>query len=251
VLCAVGLSDETISSKLFHRGPVERPHNGAAVIRLDDLLRVPHEDALFACDSQAPLPAFLRLVKDCGAIAVDTRREKWNAPSLMDAFCAALRDFILLSQSLRISSLGRVIFQKYPGFCPYCRMSPHEDSRCKTARSVHFRGDGPTTGSYQSHGCQPESLQEWQNMFQRIYPRRITDLHLNRSVLGLFEELGELAEAIIQADRSAIEEELADTFSYLMGLANELTAQTSAVTNGAFSFEDEFLLRYRGEHNNS
>jgi NTP pyrophosphatase (non-canonical NTP hydrolase) len=215
------------------------------VVRLDDLLKRLPEEAFVACGPPGSLLALVRLVMNCGAIAGDSRREKWSAPSLMDAFCAALRDFILLSQRLEITSLETIIFRKYPGFCPYCKMSPHEESRCKAALGVDVLGGGAPTGGYESHGLQPESLQEWQDMFQRIYPRRIADLHSNRSVLALCEELGELAEAIIDDDRSAIEEELADTFSYLMGLANELTALATAVATSTFSLEDEFLLRYQ------
>ena len=118
-------------------------------------------------------------------------------------------------------------------------MCPHDESRCKTSADVHPRGRAADPG--QTVLCQPESLQQWQDLFQMIYPRRVEDLHSHRSVLGLFEELGELSEAILRADRSAIEEELADTFTYIVGVANELMVQP---TLRSFSLEEEFLLRY-------
>jgi hypothetical protein len=66
----------------------------------------------------------------------------------------------------------------------------------------------------------PSGIVEWQLMFSRIYPRprRTDDARLARSVIGLFVELGELAEAIRVFERypkySAWE--AADVFSYLM-----------------------------------
>ena len=59
-------------------------------------------------------------------------------------------------------------------------------------------------------------LNEWQLMFQEIYPRESDDRW--RSTIGLFEELGELAEAIRVFDKYPMYflGEAADIFSYLM-----------------------------------
>jgi hypothetical protein len=65
--------------------------------------------------------------------------------------------------------------------------------------------------------------------------------------LGLFEELGELAEAIRVFDRypKYFAGEAADVFSYLMGLANEYSLQQKR-ENRHFSLEEEFIKRYPG-----
>ena len=83
-------------------------------------------------------------------------------------------------------------------------------------------------------------------MFQRIYPRSIRDR--GRSTVGLLEELGELAEAIriFGMPPNYFLGEAADTFSYLMGIANEHSLRMSQDTGTEFSFESEFLKRFPG-----
>src|SRR5262249_35619380 len=92
----------------------------------------------------------------------------------------------------------------------------------------------------------PVSLDEWQAMFQAIYPRTPEDK--GRSTLGLCEELGELAEAVRVFDKHPkyCAGEAADTFSYLMGLANEYALRLAQQNGEAFSFEREFITRYPG-----
>jgi NTP pyrophosphatase (non-canonical NTP hydrolase) len=82
-------------------------------------------------------------------------------------------------------------------------------------------------------------------MFQKIYPRGPED---RRSVIGLFEEIGELAEAIrvFEPHPEYFAGEAADVFSYLMGVANELGSRMLQEDNAELSLQDEFLKRYPG-----
>jgi NTP pyrophosphatase (non-canonical NTP hydrolase) len=91
----------------------------------------------------------------------------------------------------------------------------------------------------------PTSLNEWQLMFQVIYPRSPNES--GRSTIGLLEEVGELDEAIRVYDQHPMYllGEAADTFSYLMGIVNEHQMKEE-VQERAFSLEDEFLRRYPG-----
>jgi NTP pyrophosphatase (non-canonical NTP hydrolase) len=83
-------------------------------------------------------------------------------------------------------------------------------------------------------------------MFAQIYERRVDDRA--RSTLGLFEELGELAEAIRVFDRfpKYLAGEAADVFSYLMGVANEHALRRAQDNEPEFSLGTEFLRRYPG-----
>ena len=89
-------------------------------------------------------------------------------------------------------------------------------------------------------------MNDWQKMFQEIYPREADDR--GRSTIGLLEELGELAEAIRVFDKHPkyFLGEAADTFSYIMGIANEHALRQRQDYDILFSFEDEFLKRYPG-----
>ena len=139
------------------------------------------------------------------------------------------------------------MFRKFPGVCPYCRKAPHEDMICKQVRGTtttvnhaevvtHFKRSWPS---------RPRGLDDWQRMFNSIYPRQVGEA--GRSTLGLMEELGELAEAIrvFDAHPQYFLGEAADTFSYIMGFANE-HALRETQEERTFSFEREFLSRYPG-----
>ena len=82
-------------------------------------------------------------------------------------------------------------------------------------------------------------------MFNRIYPRNLNEI--GRSTIGLMEELGELAEAVrvFDAHPHYFLGEAADTFTYIMGIANEHQMR-EAQEDRNFSFEREFLSRYPG-----
>jgi len=85
-------------------------------------------------------------------------------------------------------------------------------------------------------------------MFDAIYERDVNDLNSGRSTLGLFEELGELAEAVrvFEKHPKYFAGEVADVFSYIMGIANECGLKRQMDDKPPFDFESEFLLRYPG-----
>ena len=147
----------------------------------------------------------------------------------------------------RIRSVEELVFRKFPYACPYCRLVPHEDGPCKTIRGTKSTVDHDALRnlSIQNRERKPCTLNGWQKMFQDIYPRSVTDS--GRSTIGLLEELGELAEAIRVYDQHPkyLLGEAADTFSYLMGIANEHQMHL-AIEDNDFSLEDEFLQRYPG-----
>jgi NTP pyrophosphatase (non-canonical NTP hydrolase) len=83
-------------------------------------------------------------------------------------------------------------------------------------------------------------------MFERIYPRALEDS--SKSVVALFEEVGELAEAVRVFERfpKYFAGEAADVFSYIMGIANEYNLQLQRDEERQFDFEAEYLRRYPG-----
>ena len=167
---------------------------------------------------------------------------------MTDALCKALGWYFPLLAKLKIRSVEELIFRKFPNCCPYCRLAPHQDAVCKTVR-----GTSPTLNHAEverlyreNWPARPKSLNGWQRMFQDIYPRATTDQ--GRSTVGLLEELGELAEAVrvFDAHPKYFLGEAADTFSYLMGIANEHAIRLAQENDEVFSFEDEFLKRFPG-----
>jgi NTP pyrophosphatase (non-canonical NTP hydrolase) len=196
---------------------------------------------------RSPHATFSHFVEVCGMLTIHDRRKKREGSSVVDAICKALGWYFPLMAKFRIRSVEELVFRKFPYACPYCRRAPHEDAPCKLVRGTKSTVDHNALRLLyaQNHEKRPGSLNGWQNMFQDIYPRSTTDA--GRSTIGLLEELGELAEAIRVYDQHPMYMlgEAADTFSYLMGIANEHRIQI-AMEDQHFSLEDEFLRRYPG-----
>ncbi len=219
-----------------------------AIIRLDDLYRMVSHIYSEQNAQRAATATFAHFVEVCGMLTLHDRDKPREGLSVDDALCKALGWYFPLLAKFRVRSVEELIFRKFPYACPYCRRLPHKDEECK-------RVEGPTPRVVdhaamreeyiRNLGRQPRGLDEWQSMFQAIYPRSLKDRDF--SVSGLFEELGELAEAIRVFDRfpKYFAGEAADVFSYIMGIANEHRLRERAGKRD-FSFEAEFIRRYPG-----
>ena len=146
-----------------------------------------------------------------------------------------------------VTSVENLVFRKFPNVCPYCRQTPHQERVCKTVKGESTVNHDELREKYRENiGDKPKGLNDWQDMFQDIYPRNTDDK--TRSAIGLMEELGELAEAVRVFDRHPqfLAGEAADIFSYIMGLANEYTLKKETNGEDAFDFQDAYLSRYPG-----
>ncbi|HNW92067.1 MAG TPA: MazG nucleotide pyrophosphohydrolase domain-containing protein [bacterium] len=63
-------------------------------------------------------------------------------------------------------------------------------------------------------------IREFQEHIRGLYAGRDTTRGLDRTMLWLVEEIGELAEAVRQNDRVKLEEELADVVAWAASVAN-------------------------------
>jgi NTP pyrophosphatase (non-canonical NTP hydrolase) len=191
---------------------------------------------------------FAHFVEVCGMLTIHDRKKKRESVNVESALCKALGWFFPLLAKFRVKSVEELIFRKYPYVCPYCRRCPHEDSICKTVKGTIKTVDhSALNDAYALNiGRKPGSLTDWQRMFAEIYPRRVDETY--RSTIGLFEEVGELAEAIRVFERypKYFAGEAADVFSYLMGMANEHALRIDSDEGRAFSLEEAFAKSYPG-----
>jgi len=222
-------------------------------VRLDDLYKMV---AHIYGEQNAQRPAsstFAHFVEVCGMLTSHDRQKKREEVSAEDALCKSLAWYFPLLAKFRVKSVEELVYRKFPYACPYCRLAPHSDERCKTVRGTKKTVDHDSLRKmYSTNAAQrPASLDEWQKMFRIIYPRNTNDTP-GRSAMGLMEELGELAEAVRVFDRypKYFAGEAADVFSYLMGFANEhalrLWRAKREDDDTEFSLEKEFLKRYPG-----
>lgn len=215
---------------------------------LDDLYRMVAHIYSEQNIARSIASTFSHFVEVCGMLTIHDRKKRREGVSVTDALCKALGWYFPLLAKMRIRSVEEIIYRKFPYACPYCRQVPHKDAICKLVR-----GTSSTVSHAEVHelyqrnaGRRPKGLDEWQHMFQEIYPRESDDR--GRSTIGLLEEIGELAEAIRVYDKHPkyFIGEAADAFSYLMGIANEHALRLKQDQDIDFSFEHEFLLRYPG-----
>ncbi len=135
--------------------------------------------------------------------------------------------FFALCGRAGIPSVEKMIWAKFPNVCPYCRLKIHLGTRCKEndpSRSEVDWNELKVIGD-RDRGHMPRTLAQWQQMFNRIYPRdENTNHELNIKRLG--EELGETAEAIriLPVAAQYIICEAPDIFAWLMGFANQFDA---------------------------
>ena len=175
------------------------------------------------------------------------RKKKRDRVDVPGALCKALGWYFPLLAKMGVESVERLLFTKYPNVCPYCRKAPHVEQECKLIKGTegvlsHELVREFTEANWETR---PASLNEWQRMFNNIYPRSLNSMGF--SIIALMEELGELAEAVRVFDRYPhyFYGEAADVFSYLMGLANEYALRCSE-RGETFDYELEFLARYPG-----
>jgi NTP pyrophosphatase (non-canonical NTP hydrolase) len=219
-------------------------------LRLDDLYKMIAHTYGEQNAQRPPSATFAHFVEVCGMLTIHSRDKKREGFTFVDALCKALGWYFPLMAKFKVASVEDLIFRKFPYVCPYCRLKPHRDMVCKTTRGTTSTVDHKALrNAYITNlSAKPTTINEWQQMFGQIYPRSMDDARSGRSTLGLFEELGELAEAVRVFDRypKYFAGEAADVFSYLMGLANEHELLLQRENDSVLSLEDELIKRYPG-----
>jgi NTP pyrophosphatase (non-canonical NTP hydrolase) len=125
--------------------------------------------------------------------------------------------FISLMNRLHID-IDEAVWQRFPYSCSYCGKCPCVCKAEKVATRLKVTGKG---------SMRPKTIEEFQDMFGRIYPPGARTL--DDAAIHLAEEVGELSEAFhiyIGSHRDSnfdnIYSEAADFFSCAMGMFNSI-----------------------------
>lgn len=190
---------------------------------------------------------FLHFVEVCALLTEVARNKNRAKIDVEGAICKTLGWYFPLLAKMRVESAEKLVFHKYPNVCPYCRENPHNEANCKLVLGADLTVDHENLDEKRVENVHkvPESLNQWQSMFAHIYPRNLNTG--NFSTIAIFEELGEIAEAIRVFDRHPhyFYGEAADIFSYIMGFANEHALKLK-MDGEEFDLESAFLSRYPG-----
>lgn len=136
----------------------------------------------------------------------------------------AIAWWLALCGKAGVRSVEQLLWWKFPGVCPYCNESVHDDAKCQEAKA---RSRGPDWDELERLGNanaskRPKTIAEWQQMFRTIYPAHASSEPYSMTFARLTEELGELGEALRVQPLAPgyFFSEAADVFAWLMHLQN-------------------------------
>ncbi len=138
--------------------------------------------------------------------------------------------FISITNQLHVD-LEEEVWNRFPYLCSYCASCP---CLCKKNK-IERRKEVPVDNIKR-----PKLLEEFQNMFNQIYPTK--QKTLEHAGVHLAEEAGEFSEAILtyrggheDEDFKKVELEMADFFSCIMGVFNSLGVNVAKELSITFS----------------
>ena len=198
-----------------------------------------------------PSYVWLRSVENAGTrVAEFVRREEYQEAiqSLGKAFgllCYFVRKF---RESYNISSLSEIAWNKYPGMCYACadKIPENEASggdyvSCMCLGMQGKPRNKKKSGQRLEHARKekkkPKTLDEWSSMIRSIYKEAHSVLPISAICLHFIEEIGEVTKELYEYEELArskthknqlkkkiknLEEEIADTFSWIFGLINKI-----------------------------
>jgi NTP pyrophosphatase (non-canonical NTP hydrolase) len=128
-----------------------------------------------------------------------------------------------------------VLWTKFPGICPYG--GEEKDCDCEGRKDL-VRISESVVRWHQENGTRPETIADWQAMYERIYGKANRSRGYHFAVARLPEEIMEMIECILPwiEDRQKLKLELADIGARIFALAILLE----------FSLQEVFLFRYPG-----
>ena len=133
----------------------------------------------------------------------------------------ALAWWFSLCGKLGVRSVEAMLWDKFPGHCPYCQLPHHEPDRCTEMKAASPGPRWASLATLGSVGDRPKTVSEWQLMFNKIYPVNQGD-QFGPAFARLYEELAELSEAVrvFSSVPGYFLSEASDVFAWLMKIQN-------------------------------
>ncbi|WP_420126394.1 GGDEF domain-containing protein [Longimicrobium sp.] len=171
---------------------------------------------------------FAHLVEVVAGFARHIRKDE-DRKAAKEFLAKMLAWFCALSRELKIQDLERLLWDKFPLVCPYCK---GKQCRCGSHRES-IDVEWLERMSIAHDLDRPRNLNEWQRMFRYIYGRQgippqdiqsSIEHRVHHAFFRLLEELGELAEAcrLEHVEAAGVRNEAADVLAWIFALANLL-----------------------------
>jgi len=158
----------------------------------------------------------------------------------------ALAWWMALCGKVGVRSVEAMIWDKFPGLCPYCQHPKHIQEECAEKKAAHPGPPWELLSSLGNNRARPMTLGAWQRMFNDIYPVNQGDTY-GPAFARLYEELAELAEAVrvFPSVPGYFLSEAADVFAWLMKVQNLIDEKAGRrKENRGRAIEESFAKAY-------
>jgi NTP pyrophosphatase (non-canonical NTP hydrolase) len=167
----------------------------------------------------SPSDIWLHLMEEAGELAADFRKEDYkklwrDLPDVFAWLCAfANRTELLLEE---------VVWHKFPNVCPYC-LKPESCSCIAENRSIM---EDDALQQYRRKPY-PETLDGWEEMFERIYGN-VNTIQSSKGIgFHFMEEVSEVARELRREHHAELKNELADVLAWLVAVYHRAQAHQS------------------------
>ena len=164
---------------------------------------------------------FTHLVEVIGGLSLLASKKNKNDVNPDTYVPKAIAWWLTVCGKLGVKSVEQIIWDKFPGVCPYCQRAPHASTPCKAKKRESKGPPWEILREIAKKDGKPKTLGAWQKMFAHIYEPS-QGLDGGAIFARLSEELGEMAEAIRVFPESPgyFLSEAADVFAWLMAVQN-------------------------------
>jgi len=193
-----------------------------------------------------PSAIFAHLVEVIGGLSSLASSKKKAGSNPETYIVKALAWWLTLCGKLGVKSVEDMLWDKFPGVCPYCQERRHNPDVCTERKAASGGPPWSQLAMLGAKGDRPKRLKEWQLMYSTIYPAQQTE-DFGPSFARLTEELGELAEAVrvFRAEPGYFLSEAADVFAWLMHIQNIVDSKSQVhSTKRGDALESAFAKAY-------
>jgi hypothetical protein len=112
---------------------------------------------------------FLHFVEVCSMLTMTHRQKNRERVDMAGALCKVLGWYFPLLAKMGVLSVEQMIFSKFPRVCPYCRLSRHQEGKCKLVKGTESTVNHSELKLIieKNKSSMPSGLNEWQVMFGR------------------------------------------------------------------------------------
>lgn len=217
---------------------------------LDDWYLLINRIYLYKNYDKSAYSIFAHLIEILGGLSSIISGKKKSNVKPENYFPKVITWWFALCGKVGIKSVEKIIWTKFPGVCPYCKKTPHQERECKARKNTSKKIDWKELQKIGKDKTPPKRLCDWQKMFDEIYPS-ISTSSAEKIFGRLCEEAGEMAEAIrlLPLTPRYFIVEACDLFAWIMAMINDFEAKNGLLLeeNRGLWIEEKLWENYPGK----